>query len=187
MLRSSVEAGPTLGLHLILEAVVNLLLSSGAELQRDALSGAAPKPFADLVATDDEVPSVVGSTTHEDMDMRVVGIPMVDRHPFQLRPQVAFGVFHEFTREGAKVPHMRRVFGGDDEPEMMPVCRAALGERFPIRVVGGRVEEARVLAIAAHAFALEIGDVPGQRRCDELAAAMAHDPGHDDDAPGGGS
>jgi hypothetical protein len=26
--------------------------------------------------------------------------------------------------------------------------------------------------------------VPGERRCDELAATMAHDAGHDDDAPG---
>jgi hypothetical protein len=67
---------------------------------------------------------------------------------------------------------------------MMPVFRAALSERLLIRVVRGRVEQAGVLAIAGHAFALEIGDVPGERRRDELAAAVAHDAGHNDDAPG---
>ena len=162
----------------------NLALGSRAELERDPVSCALPKPFADVVTANDEVPSVVGSTPHEDVDVRVVGIPMVDRNPFQLRPEVAFGVLHEFTREGAHVRHLHGVFGRDDEPEMMPVFGAAFGERLSVRVVRGRVEKACVLAIAGHAFTLEIGDMLGERRRDKLAATMAHDPGHDDDAPG---
>jgi hypothetical protein len=182
--KRSVEAGPAFGLDLSPEALMNLALGSRAEFKRDPLRRPLPKPFADIVSADDKVPSVIRSTSHEDMDVRVVRIPVIDRNPFQLRPEVALGVVHEFTGEGAKVRHLCGVFGRDNEPEMMPVFRAALGERSPIRVVRGRVEKARVLAIAGHAFALEIGDVPGERRCDELAATMAHDAGHDDDAPG---
>jgi hypothetical protein len=130
--------------------------------------------------------SVVCSVAHEDMDVWVVGLPVIDRDPFQLGPEVVLGVFHEFTREGANVRHLRGILRRDDEPEMMRVFCASLGERLPIRVVGGSIEEARVLAIVGHAFALEIGEMPGERHCDELAAAMTHDSGHDDDAPGRG-
>jgi hypothetical protein len=34
---------------------------------------------ADVVAADDQILTVVGATADHDMDMRVVGVPMVDR------------------------------------------------------------------------------------------------------------
>ena len=57
----------------------------------------------------------------------------------------------------------------------MAVILAAFGEGAFIRRVGGRVEHPRVLAVACHALALEVGDVLGQRRRAEARALVAHD------------
>ena len=47
-----------------------------------------------------------------------------------------------------------------------------------------RIEHPRVLAIARHAFALEVSDVLGQRRRTEARALMAHDARFHHHAPG---
>src|SRR5712692_8716791 len=66
---------------------------------------------------------------------------------------------------------------------MMPIFLAALGEGLGVWDFGGGVEHTRVLPVAGHAFALQIGDVLGEWRRGEALAIVAHDPRHDDDAP----
>ena len=58
---------------------------------------------------------------------------------------------------------------------MMAVILAALGEGAFIRRVGARIEHPRVLAVARHTLALEVGDVLGQRRRAEPRALVTYD------------
>src|SRR3546814_9944774 len=46
------------------------------------------------------------------------------------------------------------------------------------------IEQAGVASIARHAVALEVGDMPGERRRAKLRALMPDHTGLDDDAPG---
>jgi hypothetical protein len=43
------------------------------------------------VAADDEVLPAIGASANENMDMRIVGVPMIDGDPIKFRSQVAFG------------------------------------------------------------------------------------------------
>ena len=108
-----VEAGPALGLDLPLQGRPDLLLAAWAELQGDALGGAIAKAAADVVAADDQVLAVVGAAADQDVDVRVVGVPVIDGHPVELGAEIAFGIGHQLARERAKVGHLARVLGRD--------------------------------------------------------------------------
>ena len=41
------------------------------------------KPWADVVAVDDQVLPVVCAAAEEHMDVRIIDVPVIDRHPFQ--------------------------------------------------------------------------------------------------------
>src|SRR3546814_15794494 len=65
---------------------------------------------------------------------------------------------------------------------MVPVVFAARGEGFPIGPVGAGVKHLGRRAIAGDALALQISDMPGDRRRAELCSRVAHDAHLDDDA-----
>ena len=155
----AVEARPALGLDLLLQGGPDFLLAARPELQGDALGGAVAEALADVVAADDEVLAVVGAAAHQHMDVRIVGVPVIDGDPVELRAEIAFGVGHQLAGEGAKIGHLGRVLGRHGEPEMMAVVLAPLGESLGVGVVGPGVEHPGVRAVAGDAFALEIGDV----------------------------
>src|ERR1700730_4072007 len=68
---------------------------------------------------------------------------------------------------------------------MVAIVVAPLREGALVSAVRVRVEHPRVRAVAGDAFAFEIGDVPGQRRCPKPRATMTDDPRLDDHAPRG--
>src|ERR1700691_3775930 len=105
--------------------------------------------------------------------MGVVGVPMVDRHPVELRAEVLLDVSHQLAGKGLEVPELGAVFGRDDESEVMAVIFAVLGEGSFVCCIGGGVEHARICAVARYALALEIGDMFGERRGAEAGALMA--------------
>ena len=117
--------------------------------------------------------------------MGVVGVPMIHCDPVEPGSEVALRVPHQLAREGPKVGKLVRVLRRDCEPEMMPVLFAPFGESLRVGVVGGCIEHTRISAVAGDAVALEVGEMLRERRRAKLAATVAHDPGHDDDAPAG--
>ena len=134
----SIEAGPAFGLDLLLQTGADLLLAARPQFQRDPLRCAAAKTVADVVAADDQVLPVVGAAADEHMDVGIVGVPVIDRHPIELGAEVALRVRHQFPSEGAKVGHLARILGRHREPEMMPVLFAPFGESLRVGVVGSR-------------------------------------------------
>ena len=84
--------------------------------------------MADVIAADDQILTVLGTPAHQDMDVRIVGVPMIDGDPVQLRSEVALDVGHELAREGAEVRQFGGVLRRNGEAEMVAVVLAALGE-----------------------------------------------------------
>jgi hypothetical protein len=66
---------------------------------------------------------------------------------------------------------------------MMPVFLAPFGEILRVGIVRGCVKHPSVGAVARDTLALKVGDMLRERRRAETGAAVAHDPGHNDDAP----
>ena len=62
------------------------------------------------------------------MGVRVVGVPVIDRHPVQPRAQIGFHAAHQVPRVGPQVVQLGGILGRDDEAEMVPVVPAALLE-----------------------------------------------------------
>ncbi len=172
-----VEAGPALGLDLLFQGRTDFLLAARAQLQGDPLGGAIAKSPADVGAADDQVLAVVASPADEDMDMRVVGIPVVDRDPIEPGAEIAFGIRHQLTGEGAQILQFSGVLGRYDEAKMMPVVPAALGEGLLIGGVGTGIEHAGVGAVMGNAVALQIDDMIGQRRRPETASGVSNHAG----------
>ena len=115
--------------------------------------------------------------------MRIVGVPMIDRDPIKLGPEVALCLGHEIAREGADVLHRSSVLGRDDEAEMVAVVFAGRSESPLVGGIAVAVEHGRITPVSGDALALQIVNVLRQRRRPEPLSAMADDPRLDDDAP----
>ena len=62
----------------------------------------ARKPVADIIAADDEVRAVVGAAAHKDMDMGMLGVPVVDGDPVEPRAEIARGLVHQLAGKAAQ-------------------------------------------------------------------------------------
>ena len=84
------------------------LLAARAKLQRDALGRAIAKTPADVFAADDQVLTVIGAAADEDMDVRIVGVPVVDRDPVELGAEILLDIEHQLARERLEVADLGR-------------------------------------------------------------------------------
>ena len=131
-----IKIGPALGLDLAFERAADLVIGARPEFLRDQIPRPIAHAFLDVVAGDDEVLAVLAHAAHEQMDVGMVGVPVIDGDPIELGAEVLFHLPDEVAGEGLEVRHLHGVLGRDDEPEMMPVVLAALGERLRVGVIG---------------------------------------------------
>ena len=87
----SIQAGPALGLDLPLQGVPDGLFVARPKLERDAFLRPAAKTAADIVAADHQILAIIGAATDEHMDVWVVGVPVIHRHPIDPRAEVPLG------------------------------------------------------------------------------------------------
>ena len=112
------------------------------------------------------------------MDVRIVGVPVIDPHPIQPRSEVVLHLPDEIAGEGSKVRHLGCVLGTDDEPEMMPVITGALDEATQIGIVRGGVEHPGRRAVFGDTLSPEIGEMRSNRG--GSAETLSDDAGFDD-------
>jgi hypothetical protein len=72
--------------------------------------------------------AAIVSAAHDQMDVGIVSVPVINPDPIQPRSEVVLHLLDEVTSKGSKVLHLGCVVGTDDEPEVMPVITGALGE-----------------------------------------------------------
>ena len=172
-----VEVGPALRLDLTFEVAPDLLIRAWAQLLRHEILCASTHAFLDVVARDDEILAVVGAAAQDDVDVGIVGVPMINAHPVQLGAEVLLHLVHQVAGEDLEVRHLGRILGRDDEAEVVAIVLATLGKLLGIQVVAAGSEETGLLPIPGHAFAAEIAEVCCKRR---RARRMANDAGLDD-------
>src|SRR3546814_1389936 len=116
-LERPVEARPTLGLDLARERIGDVARAARPELERGEILGAPAQPFAHIAAIDDKILPVVRDAAHEDMDVRIVGVPVIDRDPVEPRLEIPCHVGHEVAGETPEVADLPGIFRTDDEAE----------------------------------------------------------------------
>ena len=52
--------------------------------------------------------AVVGAAAQDDVDVRVVGVPVIDPDPVEFGAEVLLDLAHEVAREALQVGHLRR-------------------------------------------------------------------------------
>ncbi len=152
-----VQPRPPLGGHFLLKRGADFVLGLRAKLDPGQLLGARAQAMADIVARDDEIGALVVDAAHEEMDVRVGGVPVVHGHPVELRAEVHLHLLGKIAGERLEVGHVGGVLGRDDEPEVMSVVLAAIGEGAVVGAIGLGVEHHAALAVTADAIALEVG------------------------------
>ena len=114
--------------------------------------------------------------------MRIVGVPVVDRHPVQPGAEILGHVGHQLAGECPQVRHVARIFGTDDEAEVVPVILATIGEAFAITLVRAGIEHGCIASVAGQPVAFEIGDM-ASKRCGAIVCALVPDDASQDSNP----
>src|SRR5262245_7341493 len=95
--------------------------------------------------------------------MRVLGVPVVNRYPLEPGPKVTLRLRHQVSGKGLEVGQLRRVVRGYDEPEMMPVVLAPLGEGAIVGVIARGIEHATGDPIFGYALSPQISQMSTER------------------------
>ena len=159
----AIQTRPPLLLHLALQGLLDLQLGARPQPFGRQFGGAVAEAIGDVVARDDEVFARVVTSAHDDVRVRVVGVPVVHGHPIEARPKVGFHAPHEVPRVGAQVFQLRAILGREDDAEMVPVVGAAFLEGVEVGSVCLRPVGLARLAIAAHTVAFDVAQVLGKR------------------------
>ena len=177
--QAPVEAGPPIGLDFSPQRLADLALAARPKLERSPGLGTIAHAVGNIVAVDNEIGAIVGDPAHQNVDVRIVGVPMIDRDPVEPRTQILGYVVHQLAGECLEVGEFAAIFGRDDEAEMVAIVGAASGECVAACLIGLCVEHRCVAAVAGYAVALEIRDMPAKRRRCEARPCVANDPGLD--------
>ena len=106
------------------------------------------------------------------MDVRIVGVPVIDGNPVEFCAEVALGIGHQLTGKGAEVSHLSRVLRRDDEAEVVAILFASFREGALIGRFRPFIEHTGIYAITSDAVALEVDDVLCKRRRAEFVSPM---------------
>jgi len=160
----AVEVGSTIGLDLSVQVATDLKIASGAEFEGRQMGGAGAQTVADVVASNHQVATIVGPASHDDTDVRVVRIPVIDSDPIEPGAEIPLGLRHQVTRKRPQIWELLRILRGHDEPEMMPVGFAATGEGAVVGIIVLGIEHLTRSAVLRDAFPPQIGQVSAERR-----------------------
>ena len=154
--KRAVEVGEPEALHGPPARLDDLALRAIAEHLRGQVLAAAPDPLLDVVGMDLEGLASGISTAHQKVHVRVVGVVVVDGHPFQTGTQVALHLRDEGAGVRLEV-ELVAVLGRDNElPEPL------IARPLPAAEGRGELDPLTFRAEASALPALALGALPGQ-------------------------
>lgn len=182
--QGAIQAGETLLLHLALQALLDLQLAARAEPFGGQLRGTVAHALGDIVAGDHQVFAGVVLAAQDDMGMRVVGVPVVDRHPVEEGAEVGLHPAHQVAGVGAQVVELLGILGRDDKAKLVAVVPATFLERIEVGLVGQWPVGLTRIALATDAVALDVAQVAERRAL--ACLTQVHQARLDGDAAGVG-
>ncbi len=107
--------------------------------------------------------TVIGAAEDNDVDMRVLRIPVVDSHPVEPGPEVTLRLRHQLPGKGLEIRQLGRVVRRYDEPEMMPVALAPRREGAMVGVIPLGIKHATGGPVLGYALTPQIGQMSTER------------------------
>jgi hypothetical protein len=158
----AIELRPTFGLNLAFERAANVEIGTRSQFLGNQIASPVAHAFLDVVTRDDQILAVVAHAPYDQMNMGMLGIPVVDSDPVEPRAEILLHLLDQIAAEGFEVRHFESIVRRDDEPEMMPVILAACGECRAIDIFPPRPEQLRLLSVPCYALAPQIGEMCGK-------------------------
>ena len=172
-----VELGPAFRLDLPVDIATDVEVCARPEVLRNEIGRTSAHAFLDVVAGDDQILAVIGAAAQDDMDMGIVGVPVIDPDPVEFGAEVFLHLAHQLAGEFAEICHLHRVLGRDDETEVVAILPAALGESLAVHIAFPRTEQPGLLPVTGDAVATQIVEMRLERRRTHL---VTHHPCLDD-------
>jgi hypothetical protein len=160
----TIEPGPSVCLDLGVETAADFDIGPWSKFLGDQVSGTGAHALADVVPPDHQVAPIIGLAAHDDVDVGILSVPVINRDPVELGSEVSLGLSHQIAREGLEVREPICIIRGHDEPEMMAIPLASIGERPMIGIIVLGIEHSPGGPIPGHAVAAEIAEVRAERR-----------------------
>src|SRR5262249_34066543 len=110
-----------------------------------------------------EVAAVIGAAANNDVNVRMLRVPMVDRDPVELGPEVTLRLRHQVPGKCLEIRQLSGVIRRHDEPKMMPITLAAFRKGAMVGVVMLGVEHPSRGAVLGDPFPLEIVEMRAER------------------------
>lgn len=126
--------------------------------------GRRAQTVADVVAGNDEVAAIVALAPHEDMDVRVVRIPMIDPNPIEPDAEIPHGLRHQVPCDAPRSKSCSASCGDTTSQKMMPVGFAAVGKGAMVRMIVLGIKHPTRSAVLRYAFPPHIGQAGAERR-----------------------
>ncbi|MBR1325888.1 hypothetical protein ABIA00_005655 [Bradyrhizobium ottawaense] len=104
-----IEPRPSFRRDLPLQRTADLMLWLWTQFDSDQFLGARAQAPADVVAGDHQIRPFLIYTPDEKVDVRVVGIPMIDSHPIEPRAEIGLHLHCEIAGEGLEIGHIARI------------------------------------------------------------------------------
>ena len=118
-------------------------LKPGSEDPRDDCLRLLPYAMADDFRRNEQVLPVGPPAPHEDVRVRVVRVPVIDRDPLQLCPHLPLKIRHHLPDHRTQVAQRLAILGADDQAEVPAVVRPAGRDRVAVEVLGAPIIEAQ--------------------------------------------
>src|SRR5262249_1695764 len=120
-------------------------------------------PFADVIPGDYEVTTIISTAANDDVNVGMLRVPMVDRDPVELGPEVTLGMRHQVSGKCLEIRQLSGIIRRDNKPEMMPITLAAFSKRTMVGLVMVGVEHPSRGTVLGDAFSPEIAEMRAER------------------------
>jgi hypothetical protein len=106
-----VELSPALGIDLAFKRPLNVEIGARPKFLSDQILSAGAHALLDVVTRDDEVLAVVGDAAHDDVDVWMLRVPVIDTHPIELGAEVRLHLPDQLTGVAFEVGQLGGILG----------------------------------------------------------------------------
>jgi len=167
-----VELCPALRLDLSVQTAADFDIAPLPEFESDKVTRAGAQASADVVPRYHQVMAIVAPAAHDDMDVWVFRVPVVDSDPFELRSKIPLGLRHEIAGKRLQVRKLVGVVRGHNEAKVVAIALTPICERAMIGLVAFSVEHPAGGTVPRYSITTEIFEVSPERR--SLGAVPNH-------------
>ena len=103
------RAGPAFGADLLLKGPADVEVGARSQFLGDEVARPIPHAFLDVVPSDDEILPIVAHAANDEVNMGMLGVPMIDGGPPSREPR-SFSIWATSSRVGLfQIRHLQRV------------------------------------------------------------------------------